>query len=137
MIHKKLKWERVDDSFDLSVLNPKDVDTRQFRKLLQNVERDYPDYKKPFSSYASQMFHQWLDNPNQSLPGPSYALLSNWFLTASPASKKKRAQHALGLWKALFGTIPTRRLTSPKRNDKILKEEFDLWWEKQVKCQRR
>lgn len=128
MKHKKLKWDQVSGCFDLKLKNNKDVDTEKLRKLLENVERNYPDYRKPFSKRASKLFEMWLSNPKHPLPGAAYALLSNWFLTASSAGKKMRAQHALSLWKALFNSIPTRRLTSPNRNYKILKEEFDLWW---------
>ncbi len=135
MKHKKLKWDKVSSCFDLKLKNYKDVDTKKLRKLLENAERNYPDYRKPFSKKASELFERWFNETEQPLPGAAYALLSNWFLTGSSASKKTRAQHTLNLWNALFCKIPERRLTNPKRNYKILKEEFDLWWPIQLKCQ--
>ena len=132
---KKLKWEQVIDCFDLKATNTQEINVKKLKEFLQNVKRNYPDYKKPFSKKASGLFERWFREPERPLHGSAYGLLSNWFLTSSPASKTTRAKHALDLWRALFCAMPERRLTSSKRNDKILKEEFNFWWPKQQKCQ--
>ena len=132
---KKLKWERVGDSYNLRVLNKNYVNPNKLRKMLESVERIYPDYNKTFSKKASVLFERWFNELEQPLDGAAYALLSNWFLTESPAGKKTRAQHALELWNVIFSAVPIRRLTSPDSNDKIQEEEFKLWWPKQQKCQ--
>ena len=133
---KKPKWERVGDSFDLLLTNPRNINIRKVRKLLEKVELPNPEYDKPFNKDASRLFHQWFNDPKQPLKEAPYVLLSNWFLTNCSASKSSRADHARELWDTLFCSRPDRRLTSPKKDHKILKEEFDLWWPKQQKCQK-
>ena len=142
MKYKKLKWKRVQkDRFDLQLLNPKDANVRQLRKLLRNVEISSANWRKNmnFNQRATKAFREWFREPSLPLPGYAYALLSNWFTTSLKwVRESPRGQAALEFWKALFCAVPPdgRRLTNPKGNDKILLREFHLWWKKQEKCQK-
>lgn len=136
---EKLKWERVNGSFDLRLLNPKDVNVRQLKKLLHSVETSSANWRRNinFNKRASKAFREWFREPSLPLPGYTYALLNNWFLTSLKFVRESpRGQAALKLWDALFCYTPVRRLTNPKRNDKILSYEFKLWWTKQQTCQK-
>ncbi|MFC1738661.1 hypothetical protein ACFL1G_06400 [Planctomycetota bacterium] len=140
MKHKKLKWKRVQkDRFDLQLLNPKEANVRQLRKLLRNVEISSANWRKNmnFNQRATKAFREWFLKPNLPLPGYSYALLSNWFKTSLKFIRESpRGQAALEFWKVMFCAVPERRLTEPKRNDKIKDNEFSLWWDKQQKYQK-
>ena len=132
---RKLKWERVDNSFDLKVTNPNEVDVNKLKILLTTV-KDTKSWGRYFNKHASQEFHRWLDDLDTPLKEQAYARLSNWFLCDMQFIRETDlAKAALELWKAMFCTIPERRLTDPKRDDKILRGEFDLWWPKQQECQ--
>jgi len=136
MKHKKLKWKRVNDSFDLQLVNFKDIDVEELRKLLQSVERDNPEYDKNFSKDASKYFRQWFAKPAQSLKEAAYCLLSNWFLTENSASRSTRALYAGNLWDALFCVRPKKRLTDWRISGrKVVSQGFYKWWNKQQKCQ--
>ena len=136
--NKKLKWQRVNDSFDLVVKNPQAVDVGYFSELLKVVEASSANWRKNirFNQRAAKAFCQWFCNPKASLPGYAYALLSNWFLTSLKFVRESpRSEAALEFWKALFCAVPEKRLTCPKSNYRIRLGEFALWWEKQAKCQ--
>lgn len=133
---EKLKWDKVSGSYHLKVINYKNVNTKKLKKLLENVERPNPEYNKPFSKDASELFNRWFENPSQPLPEAAYALLSNWFLTDCSASKSSRAEHARMLWDALFCLRPNCRLTDWRiSGSKVMKHKFKRWWKKQSKCQ--
>lgn len=140
MKHKKLKWERAQkDRFDLQFVNPKDANVRQLRKLLRNVEISSANWRKNmnFNQRATKAFREWFFKPNFPLPGYAYALLSNWFKTSLKFIRESpRGQAALEFWKVMFCAVPERRLTYSKRDDKIIPQEFLLWWKKQEKCQK-
>lgn len=140
MKHKKLKWKRVQkDRFNLQLLNPKDANIRQLRKLLRNVEISSANWRKNmnFNQIATKAFREWFLKPNLPLPGYAYALLSNWFKTSLKFIRESpRGQAALEFWKVMFCAVPERRLTKPKKNDKILLQRFELWWIEQQKCQK-
>ncbi len=134
---KKLKWERLDNSFDLICLNPNQLNKQEARKLLQKIEVIYDDFKKPFDQDASILFQKWLKNDAEPLPEAFYCLLSNWFLGEGPANISIRAGLALILWRKLFCAIPDSRLTNWEVNDRkvFYKDVFEKWWENQQKCQ--
>jgi hypothetical protein len=128
----ELRWERVGDTFDLKVVNTANVNVGELSQLLEDVARDRPDFRKPFSRDATEYFREWLRDPEKNpLCQGAYCLLSNWFLTSSPARKSTRAGCARALWKALFRIVPKRRLTDPKNNRKALPDEFRRWWRKE------
>jgi len=133
---EKLKWERVGEGFDLRLINHKDANTKEIRKMLANVERPNPEYDKPFSKDASQYFRKWFTQPDKLLNEASYCLLSNWFLTECSSSKSTRAFHAGNLWDALFCERPKSRLTNWRiSNRKVVPDKFKEWWTKQQECQ--
>jgi len=136
----KLKWERVNDSFDLKVINSDEIDVNEFKKLLTTVEVSSANWRKDmrFNQKASEAFREWFRDASMALPGYAYALLSNWFLTSLEFVRESpRGQATLEFWKGLFCAVPQDRLTSPEsgENHKILPEKFALWWPKQEKCQ--
>lgn len=137
----KLKWKRVKHGFDLQVLNPKDINVNELRKLLLNVETSSANWRKDmhFDQRASKVFREWFSCPSMPLPTYAYAKLSNWFLTHLEwVRESPRGRAALELWKVLFCAVPNleNRLTDTKKNYKILQGEFDLWWTKQQTCQK-
>jgi hypothetical protein len=134
----KLKWQHIGPNFDLALKNPESVNITSLHKLLKNVEESSANWRKDmhFNTRASEAFIDWLGAPSMPLPGYAYALLSNWFLTGLKFVRESpRGNAALEMWNNLFCAIPERRLTDPKRNDKIILHEFDLWWPKQQECQ--
>ena len=136
--HTKLKWQRVDGTFDLKVTNTEEINIDYLKSLLENVEMDRPDCRTPFSKKASRYLQQWLYGADHPLRAEAYCLLSNWFLTDSPGYKSSvRALYAGHLWDALFCARPKERLTSSERgqNHKILPAEFQRWWSEQQRCQ--
>ena len=134
---RKLKWERVNNSFDLRLINPDSTNVNVFKELLFNVERPKSDYKKDFNKRASKLFKQWFDSHcREPLPESAYALLSNWFLGEGPYQGKSRAMAAETLWEALFCEKPEHRLTNWRiSGSKIVPERYKLWWPKQQECQ--
>jgi hypothetical protein len=132
---KKLKWERVDDSFDLRIVNPEVLNPHFLKVLFRGVEHT-KSWGRYFSSEAKNEFKRWLDNVDTPLKEQAYARLSNWFLCDMKFIRETDlAKAASQFWDSLFCSKPDRRLTSPKKDHKILKEEFDLWWPKQLRCQ--
>ncbi len=128
----KLKWECVGNGYDLRVKNPETVDIAHLRKLLAEVEVSSANWRKNmcFNQRASKAFREWFRVPSGSLHAYAYCLLSNWFLTSLDFVRESpRGKAALKLWKAMFCDVPEKRLTDPKRNDVILPEVFNLWWE--------
>ena len=106
------------------------------QNLLEKVEAYYPDFEMSFSEDASNYFQQWFTHPNEPLKEAAYCLLSNWFLTGSPASKSTRASHAGNLWDALFCKKPKKRLTDwTISGRKVVPKRFTEWWTEQQKCQ--
>jgi len=133
---KKLKWERLGSSFDLTCLNSDQLDKKVAKKLLQKIEVIYDDFKKPFDKNASILFQQWLKNTTGPLPEAFYCLLSNWFLAKNAASISIRAGLALILWRKLFCAIPDSKLTNWRISErKVIPEKFNQWWQNQVECQ--
>jgi hypothetical protein len=135
----KIKWRRVGTSFDLERMNEGSIDKDCFRRLLSGVETASANWRKGmhFNQRAYKAFEDWIEGRSDKLPGFAYALLSNWFLTSLKFIRESpRGQAALRFWKVLFCEIPQKRLTDPKRNDKILHERFQFWWDKQQECQR-
>jgi hypothetical protein len=125
---KKPKWERIGNSFNLLLSNPKNISIRKARQLLEKVELPNPEYDKPFNKDASRLFHQWFDDPCKPLKEASYALLSNWFLTNCSASKSSRADYARELWDILFCSRPKERLTDWKiSGKKVVPDRFKKW----------
>ena len=135
---KKLKWERVDDSYDLVVKNITKKHIKRFKQLLQDVDRPTPDFNKPFSSYASQKFREWFENPSKPMAEAAFTLLSNWPLSGSKAARESsRAEAAWILWDALFCVRPRKRLSNWRISGrKVIPERFKKWWRKQCKCQK-
>jgi len=138
--HSRLRWSRAQlqsNRFDLQLKNPEALDTEHIRTLLQAVET--ADGKNPggFNDDAAKEFRGWLDTRDRPLLEQAYALLSNWFLTDRECCRDSERGHAaMQMWDALFCARPEKRLTDPRRNYKILPEEFALWWPRQQACQR-
>ncbi len=133
-----MKWERVDYSFDLKLMNPDAVHNDEIKKLNNEfkIVKETESWGRYFCTKAVEEFDRWLENMHTPLKEQAYARLSNWFLCDKEFIRKTDlAKAALQFWYALFCSKPDRRLTSPKKDHKILKEEFDLWWPKQQKCQ--
>jgi len=136
MKRKKLKWKRVDDSYDLELVNPEIMSTRVLKKLLVVVE-DIESWGRHFNLEASSEFDRWLQNLDTPLKEQAYARLSNWFLCDMKFIRETDLGIASGyFWDVLFCTRPEKRLTKPKRDHKILREQFALWWPKQLRCQK-
>jgi len=135
MNSNKLKWKRVDDSYDLELVNPEITSTRVLKKLLVVVE-DIESWGRHFNQEASSEFDRWLQKLDTPLKEQAYARLSNWFLCGMKFIRETDLGIASGyFWDALFCTRPEKRLTKPERDHKILREEFALWWPKQLRCQ--
>ncbi len=138
---KKLKWERIDDSFDLKLVNTDAVHNdlkRKLKELHKKVETSSANWRKDmhFNKKASDAFEKWFSDPSMPLPGYAYALLSNWFKTGLKfIVESPRGISALELWKSMFCAVPDNRLTDPKKDYKILLAKFNLWWPKQQDCQ--
>ena len=135
-------WEergsQLRNRFNLRALNWLNLDTELFKELLCKVEAHDPDVNRPFNNKASQEFRKWFEAPNKPLVEAAYALLSNWFLGEGIWYKgKSRAIAAGNLWDELFCARPTKRMTDPQRDYKILKERFESWWFNQRNCQER
>ncbi len=137
MKSKKLKWNRFGNGFDLICLNSDQLDQKAARILLRKIKVIYDDFKKPFDEDASKLWQEWIENPRQPLQETAYCILSNWFLTESPASISIRAGLALILWHKLFCAIPDSRLTNWEISSrKVIPYKFRQWWKKQQKCQK-
>ncbi len=135
MKYKKFKWKRVDNSYDLELLNPEITSTRVLKKLLLVVE-DIESWGKHFNQEGFSEFDRWLQNLDTPLKEQAYARLSNWFLCGMKLIRETDLGIASGyFWDILFCTRPEKRLTKPERDHKILREEFALWWPKQLRCQ--
>jgi hypothetical protein len=140
---QRLRWKRasmLEDCFDLQASNWQRLKTDRFRELLDDVIQPKSDCGISFESQAGVKFREWLESPNVVLPEETYAVLNNWAFGEGLWYKgKSTAIAALHLWEALFCARPEIRLTDPKiRNGKkILPERFDLWWPRQLDCQRR
>jgi len=133
---KKLVWRKIDDSYDLQLLNFQDVEHKALLEQLENVKRPNPEYDKKFNKKASRLFMRWLNNTTEPLPEAFYCLLSNWFLTHCSAAKSSRARYALQLWGSLFCAKPKDRLTDWRvSGEKVVPDRFKRWWEEQMKCQ--
>lgn len=142
---KKLKWERIGDSHDLRLVNVADANRSEIKKLLQQVEKDDPDFAIPFSRNASTLFRKWLDelrhDPERNrLTEKACSLLNNWFLGEGPAREKTRALHAGKLWDVLFCARPDERWTDWRiSEEKVAPDKmavWDKWWKKQQECQK-
>jgi len=134
----KIKWGRVDTSFDVVATNPESIDKGYFRRLLSEVETASANWRKDmhFNQRAYKAFEDWIVDPSRSLPEYAYAVLSNWFPTSLKFVRESpRGQAALRFCKVMFCAIPEKRLTDPKRDDKIKPEKFRMWWKKQQQCQ--
>ena len=135
MKFKKIKWKRVDDSYDLELVNPEITSTRVLKQILVIVG-DIESWGKHFNQEASSEFNRWLQNLDTPLKEQAYARLSNWFLCDMKFIRETDLGIASGyFWDALFCIRPEKRLTKPERDHKILPEEFALWWPKQLRCQ--
>jgi hypothetical protein len=139
--YETLRWSLASlrsDCFDLQLENPELLDAEYVRALLQAVEKADGVNRQNFDGNAAREFRRWLGAPHTPLLERAYALLSNWFLTDRGCCRDSACGYAAGqMWDALFCARPERRLTDPKKNYKILPEEFALWWERQQACQRR
>ena len=136
MRFKKLKWERIDNSFNLQLKSLDLLDRDDVRKLLPKVYKVHYDYKKEFNQKAKKLWDEWIENPNEPLKELSYACLTNWFLNEQRGAKTTiRGGFSLLLWCKLFCAVPEERLTDPTEDYKIIPERFNLWWPKQQKCQ--
>jgi len=121
---------------DLQLENPGALDIDRCRQLIEALDKEDGIWPRHFNTDASKEFHRWLSNLNTPLREQAYARLSNWFLTDKESCRNSPlGQVALELWNALFCSKPDIRLTNSKRDHKILRERFELWWPKQSDCQ--
>lgn len=138
-VSEGLQWEgasKFPDRFDLRLKNPENLDVDSFRQLFEAVEKADGVWPRHFNTDAGKEFRRWLSDLNTPLQEQAYARLSNWFKTDKEYCRNSPlGQTAKEFWKAMFCAVPERRLTHPKRNYKILSDEFELWWDKQLKCQ--
>jgi len=138
---QRLRWKRAscrDDCFDLELTNPEALDVDRCRQLLEAVTTEDGIRPPYFNKDASKEFHRWLSNLDTPLQEQAYARLSNWFLTDKEFCRNSPlGQSALELWNTLFCAKPDIRLTNPKKDYKILRERFDLWWPSQLDCQKK
>ncbi len=136
---ERLRWERasiLEDCFDLQLKDPKDLDINRFRHLFEAVETSNGVWPPRFNKDAIKEFRRWFSDLNTPLREQAYARLSNWFLTDKEFCRNSPlGQAALELWNILFCARPDIRLTYPKKDYKILRERFDLWWPRQLDCQ--
>jgi len=135
---KKLKWERVNNSFDLRVKNFGKIDKDKLIKLFEDVESSKCFHQHISAKRFLIPFKKWLEDTKRPLQGETYAVLSNWFKTRKArVPESQLGENAKKLWEALFCAVPQDRLTSPEpgENHKILPEEFALWWPRQLRCQ--
>ena len=141
--YEKPMWERcesksmVKECFDLKAVNYDKINIIKIKNMFKKVQNSRADGQK-ISQNCINYFNEWIGSPNLPLKEEAYALLSNWFLTDKPNSKKSAlSSNCEKLWNELFSTVPKRRLTSSesRKNHKIISVEFDLWWSKQEKCQ--
>jgi len=135
------RWERasmLEDCFDLQLTNPAGLDIDRCRQLVEALDEKDGIHPPHFNKDASKEFHRWLSNLNTPLREQAYARLSNWFLTDKEFCRNSPlGQVALELWNTLFCSKPDIRLTNPKRDHKILRERFVLWWPSQLDCQKK
>ncbi len=133
----KLKWERVNNGYDLRLTNPNVVNVRTLQELLQSVARPKSDFRKGFNKNITNIFNKWLKNyKTKSLREEAYTVLSNWFLGEGANRGKSTALFAELLWKTLFCATPKERLSNWKKDgSKVIPERFDKWWDEQKKCQ--
>jgi hypothetical protein len=134
-----LRWQRdTADSFDLVLENPAHLDHAAVAQLYQQFMASECAAQPNFNEYLRDDLASWIANPEKPLPSVAYASLSNWFTTAFAAlSSSPRAAAARKLWDALFLCAPGERLSSPEsgQNHIVLKEPFELWWNKQLELQ--
>lgn len=138
-VSNRPQWEKASelpDCFELQLTNPNAINVKNFQNLFKIVEEADGIWPRHFNSVASTEFKRWFSNLNTPLQEQAYARLSNWFLTDKEICRNAPlGQAAKEFWKAMFCAVPERRLTDPKRDEKILSDEFKLWWPKQQKCQ--
>lgn len=133
-----LRWEQVNDTYDLVLKNPEAVQgaTRETLEACLEKVSTKKGFGRQLSRDAVKELRRWLDNPQTPLKGQTYARLSNWFKTSIGAARESDLGDACAeFWNALFCAEPKRRLTDPKNDHKILSEEFALWWPVQQTCQ--
>ena len=134
---EKLNWENVNNTYNLRLVNTGNINFQNLEELFQKVIESNCQGQTISKTFVA-LFKKWLDTPQLPLREEAYVLLSNWFLTEKPGvAGSSLAINAKILWKNLFCSKPTKRLSSPEgsKNDKILPERFDLWWQRQLKCQ--
>lgn len=134
---QRLIWERFadwDDDFDLKLTNPEVIQIDHLEHLLNAVERA-DGCGRGFNKEASREFRRWFNNLESALGWKAYVRLSSWFLGESMYTDTSRAAAAQRLWDSLFCAAPERRLLDWRRG-RIDHPEFEIWWQKQLKCQR-
>lgn len=132
---EKPKWYILNKTYNLKLANTMNINYQNIEDLFQKVIESNC-LGKTISKTFAVSFQKWLNNPELSLREEVYVILSNCFLTEIPkVAASSLAITAESLWKNLFCSKPTRRLSRPGKNDKILPESFALWWQRQLKCQ--
>ena len=134
---EKPNWENVNNTYNLRLVNTVNINYEILEELFQKVIESNCQGQTISKTFVA-LFQKWLDTPQLPLREEAYVLLSNCFLTeelgVAGSSLKTNAKI---LWKNLFCSKPTQRLSSPEdgKNDKILPERFNMWWQRQLKCQ--
>lgn len=132
----KLIWKRFGNGYNLKLANPEQANFKKLSKLLNEVVDADSEFR--FNKTVNSKFHELFNRSTDILSEQAYAVLSNWFMGEGPRySQSPRKEKAKELWNALFCAFPQNRLTHTKRGkyEKIKPEEFQIWWEKQQKCQ--
>ncbi len=132
-------WRRAPqpgDEYALVLANREAVDLAELKKRFDKVKQAKGGRRDELSGRAARAFDGWLSDLSRPLPSHVYALLSNWFLTDATVDRESGLGFACAeFWDALFAVRPAKRLTSIKRNDKILDLQFKVWWDHQEKSQ--
>jgi len=135
--YDKPKWDVVNNTYNLKLLNTVNINYENLEGLYQKVIESNCQGETISKTFVV-LFQKWLNNPQVPLREEAYVLLSNCFITEKPeVAGSSLAINAEILWNNLFCSKPTQRLSISKAgmNDKILPENFELWWQRQLECQ--
>jgi len=145
-VFEKPIWARVEDSnenFDLYLLNYDKIDIGLLENGLASLEKMTKSIRQSFSRQALEAFKKFFNdihNPDYTpvLKYRAYFVLSKWVKPASDLSPYKNSplkHEAEKFWDILFCAPLNKRLDEWDSNGRIVPENFNLWWNEQLKCQ--
>ena len=118
----KPNWGNVKDTYNLRLINSENINFQNLEELFQKVIESNCQGQTISKTFIA-LFQKWLDTPQLPLREEAYVLLSNCFLAEKPGvAGSSLAINAEILWKNLFCSKPTQRLSIPEdgMNDKVL-----------------